>query len=110
MALCAADAIPEGEGRGFTVSTADGGELRVVVVHHQGAFHAFENRCAHFGVPLNVTTDYRFLDRGALVCQVHYARYDPQTGACLGGECNGEGLCPLALSRRGDRLYLHLPS
>lgn len=106
--LCADDEIPEGEGRSFSVERPGLSPLAVLVVHHQGEFRAYENRCAHFALPLNVRPDYTFVRDGAIVCQVHYARYAPEDGRCLRGDCDGEGLRPLRLTRHGTQLELLL--
>ena len=104
--LCTLDEIPEGLGRPFEVACADGTSVRVLVVRQAGEVYAYENRCSHFGVRLDVTPDYRFVEDGLIVCQVHYARYDLRSGACVRGECGVEGLRSLPVAVRDGAVHL----
>lgn len=104
--LCTADTIPEAEGRAFQVVQGDDRLLQVLLIRFHGQYYAYENACAHFGVRLDTTADYRFLDQGKVVCQVHYARYDPVTGACVGGECDKQGLRSLPIEITDTGIYL----
>lgn len=76
---------------------------KFIVFLYAGKLHCYLNACAHFGVPLNVLPDYQFFnpDRSALVCQVHYARYHPEDGRCLGGDCDGGGLQNIEIRTEG---------
>jgi nitrite reductase/ring-hydroxylating ferredoxin subunit len=96
----------------------DGGDGVRFTVHHRGedapAFairysrtvHAYVNRCAHRGVTLDWDPG-RFFDRSRryLVCAVHGAHYEPASGACVGGPCNG-GLVKLAVIEKDNAVYL----
>lgn len=102
-AICNCADIPVGEARSFKRPEAGA----VLVVHLAGGrFLAYEDRCTHFGVPLGVTRDYRYVDGGDIVCQVHYARYAAEDGRCLRGECNGQGLRPVRVAVIGGKVYL----
>jgi len=67
--------------------------LSVLVVHAIGGVCAFENKCPHLGVPLNgqgprvLEEENRYV-----VCTLHGAVFDPETGLCLGGPCRGKSL------------------
>lgn len=104
-AICDCADVPVGEARSF--KRVDTGLPAVLVVHLAGGrFLAYEDRCSHFGVPLGVTRDYRYLDGGDIVCQVHYARYAAEDGRCLRGECDGQGLRPVAVTVIGGKVYV----
>jgi nitrite reductase/ring-hydroxylating ferredoxin subunit len=62
------------------------------VVRHQGRVRAYLNRCAHVGLELDWNPGH-FLDdeRRWLICAVHGALYDPASGTCAGGPCEGRG-------------------
>ncbi len=106
--LCSINSIPEGKGRTFAVQLADGQELQIFVVRHQGQFYAYENACAHFGVRLDVTPEYSFLVNDEIVCQVHYARYDPVNGNCIRGDCDGQALRSLPLCLEASKIFLRV--
>jgi nitrite reductase/ring-hydroxylating ferredoxin subunit len=76
------------------------------VVRFHGGFHAFVNRCRHQSLPLDFG-DAHFFDEScdALVCCHHGARYDPQSGRCVDGPCEGARLTRLALESRGHQLW-----
>lgn len=82
----------------------DGGAVlaadeRVVVAKRGARVSAFQNRCPHAGYPLQ-RVDGRVIvqEERFIVCGVHGASFDVETGACVGGPCNGEGLTPVAVT------------
>lgn len=68
---------------------------------------AYENRCAHADYPLQ-RADGSILVQEAryLVCDVHGASYELDTGACAGGPCNGAGLRRVAVEVRDGLVRL----
>lgn len=106
--LCPTSDIPAGEGRSYPLPDGGARPRRILVVHHDGGFSAYHDRCAHFGVPLGVTAGYRYVEDGAIVCQVHYARYAVEDGRCLKGDCNGDGLEAVALELRDGTIWVRL--
>jgi toluene monooxygenase system ferredoxin subunit len=52
------------------------GATRVLIVRLDDGVHAFENRCAHLGLPL----DEGRLERCRLICAAHGWTYDARTG------------------------------
>jgi nitrite reductase/ring-hydroxylating ferredoxin subunit len=76
-------------------------------IRFRGRVYAYLNRCAH--VPMEMDWQPgRFFDFTGLYlqCATHGALYDPQTGDCLGGRCNGKGLLALAVCEREGGVYL----
>jgi toluene monooxygenase system ferredoxin subunit len=65
------DELPSGTMRGVVV---DG--QKVLLIHVDGMIAAFEDRCAHMGVPLS----NGFLEARSLVCFMHGWEYDALTG------------------------------
>jgi len=70
----ASDALWDGEKLGLTLQ----GEP-VLLVHIDGQFHAYEDRCLHKQVPLS---DGELSGR-VLRCSVHEWEYDVSTGDCI---------------------------
>ena len=72
----ALDALWPGEMVGVQV-----GNMKVVLINHEGTVHAFEDRCAHQAALLSKGR----LDGKVLTCSVHHWCYDVS---------NGEGINP----------------
>lgn len=71
----AAAKVDEVRSEGFKVVTLEG--HAVVLINHEGAFYALDNRCPHMGFPLHRGS----LNKGILTCDWHHARFD----LCSGG-------------------------
>jgi nitrite reductase/ring-hydroxylating ferredoxin subunit len=106
LICAAADLAEKGTGVRFTVEH-DGAPAPAFVVRFDSRPRAFLNRCGHVPVELDwqegVFFDY---DRAFLICATHGALYDPASGACVGGRCNGRGLVPLPVVERDGHVYL----
>lgn len=100
--LCQVTDIPE------TGLALEGPGWRLALVRRGERITAFVNACAHFGVRLNAKPDGGVFDpvRGTLVCHVHYARYSPDDGRCLSGECGTDGLVPVAVVVRDGTVMM----
>ncbi|MDB6063224.1 MAG: (2Fe-2S)-binding protein [Verrucomicrobiaceae bacterium] len=90
--LCALDALPEGETRGFEFD-----DISVFALRRNGVVYAYRNSCPHLGVELNWRED-EFLDAdgGLLQCATHGALFIAETGECVAGPCLGKHLQALA--------------
>lgn len=63
------------------------------LINYQGQFHAYVNRCRHMTTPLDFVRYQFFTEDGQhLVCLTHGALYDPVSGICLEGPCQGLSL------------------
>ncbi len=84
-----------------------GRRVNGLVVNHDGALHAWVNRCPHVGTPLDLW-DNEFLseDQRTLVCATHGAVFAPDSGRCLAGPCAGDALKPLPVRRDGDTIVV----
>jgi len=105
--ICASAALVEaGTGVRFTVKVA-GEAVPAFAIRCHGQAHAYLNRCGHVSVELDMLPGEFFESTGLyLICATHGALYDPASGACLGGPCNGRGLQPLVVTEREGGIYL----
>jgi nitrite reductase/ring-hydroxylating ferredoxin subunit len=90
--------IDGGDGVRFRLAAGQG-EQPAFAVRYRGRALGYLNRCAHTGLELDWIAG-RFLDSEGrwLICAAHGALYEPGTGACAGGPCDGRGgLIPVAL-------------
>ena len=70
-----------------------------------GRLVGFFNRCAHVTVPMDYA-DGEFLDgTGLIMCRVHGARYDPESGAPVLGPGRGP-LTRLLVEEDGDTILI----
>lgn len=103
--LCAFDDIAEPGAKGPFAVILDGEPAAVFVVRMAGRVTAFLDRCPHVGAPLEMEPD-QFLDLtgSEIICSMHGARFDPETGLCRLGPCRGKGLTPYAVTLRDGRV------
>jgi nitrite reductase/ring-hydroxylating ferredoxin subunit len=70
-----------------------GQKRRGFLLRHRDGFFAYENRCPHWGVDLDLG-DGRYYDAGSdrIYCKNHGALFVPQTGVCDHGPCRTRAL------------------
>lgn len=104
--ICASEVVLDG-GPGFRFEVPWYGERAAAfVIRHHGRAHAYLNRCAHVPVELDWQPGEFFdTSRLYLICAAHGALYDPASGACLGGRCNGRGLVALPVEEHDGQLF-----
>ncbi len=91
-----------GPGVRFTVEH-DGRAIEAFAIRHHGAVHAYLNVCAHQVVELDwVPGAFFTADRLHLICSLHGALYEPDTGRCVAGPCHGAALAKLEVSERAE--------
>lgn len=105
--ICSSEELAEGgAGVRFEVEGAQGTES-AFVVRFRGRAHAFLNRCGHTPMELDWKPGEFFDLTGLyLICATHGALFDPATGACLGGRCNGRGLDAVCIIEENGGVYL----
>lgn len=80
------------------------------VIRHEGTIVAYENLCRH--IPLSIDyADNRFFtaDGKHLICRTHGAIYEPLTGLCVRGPCEGSSLISLPIQIMEGTIWLCLP-
>lgn len=75
--ICATADIEKGRPFAVTIKGTD-----IIVCHGQDGYYAIVNMCTHAAAPLN---DGR-VRRNTIICPLHGARFDLQTGHCIGGQ------------------------
>jgi len=104
--ICPLHELPDPGAKGFTMGAGDW-PLRGFVVRRGQHVHAYVNHCPHAGFPLNWRPD-AFLSPQApvIVCAMHGALFEIETGICVSGPCEGLGLRTLPV--RVERGYVML--
>lgn len=105
--ICAVADLPDGgQGVRFCLETPHAGAPAFAVRWH-GEVFAYRNACPHAGVELDWNPGMLFdLSGEFLVCAMHGALFEPDTGACVAGPCAGQCLEPLSVSEREGNIYL----
>ncbi len=104
--ICPADELEEG-GLGVRFEVRRGEQtIPAFAIRWRGQVHAFLNRCGHVPIELD-WQEGEFFDysRLYLICSTHGALYDPATGACRGGRCEGRGLTAVPVVERDGAIY-----
>lgn len=105
--ICAtADLSESGDGVRFEV-LLQGRAEPAFAIRWRGRVRAYLNRCGHVPVELDFQPGQFFDYAGEyLICATHGALYDPASGQCRSGRCNGVGLVPLPVIERDGGVYL----
>lgn len=104
--ICASHELADGgDGVRFEVAGFRA-QKSAFVIRHRGRVHAYFNRCGHVPVELDFQHG-KFFDMTGLylICATHGALYDPTSGHCIGGRCNGKGLEALPVVERNGNVY-----
>jgi len=73
--------------------------------------HAYYNECPHIGLTLDwEDNDFFSLDFSRLVCKNHGAVFQPETGSCNQGPCEGAALKQIDVIVENDIVYAKLSS
>lgn len=107
---CAAGALEPGQAATFELARG-GGAVPGFIVNHGGRHFAYVNRCPHAGAALD-SRSLRFFSDDAihLVCSVHGAVFQPDTGVCVEGPCPGARLETLAVPCHSDVVVVTSPA
>ncbi|MGE0597205.1 MAG: Rieske (2Fe-2S) protein [Hyphomonadaceae bacterium] len=82
----------------------------VLLAKRAGVVFAYENQCTHALYPLHRADGGVLVQEGRyIVCAVHAASFELETGACAGGPCNGAGLPAVAVEVRDGAVFMPLP-
>jgi len=104
--ICESSALAD-SGHGLRFEVEYFGEAApAFAIRYKGRVHAYLNRCAHVAMELDWQEGVFFDSSGSvLICSTHGATYEPASGRCLGGPCNGAGLVKLRLEERDGAVY-----
>lgn len=91
-ATCILEKPGELEARGTELAPGDE-RRRFFVVRKNDCYYAYRNNCPHAGAPLNWNTN-QFLtyDNEFLLCSLHGAIFEIESGYCVAGPCEGDRL------------------
>ena len=105
--ICDSPALADGgKGVRFTLER-HGVTACAFAIRHDGRVHAYLNSCAHVAVELD-WLEGEFFDKFGLylIRSTHGATYEPATGYCIMGPCNGQHLVALKVAEHDGKVYL----
>lgn len=104
--ICGSAALADG-GLGVRFEVEYFGEpVPAFVVRFEGKVHSYLNRCSHVALELDWREgDFFGADGRDLICSAHGAVYDPASGKCRGGPCNGAPLVALRMEERDGKIF-----
>lgn len=89
--------------RHFRYADPFGKEAAGFVIRWRGELRAYRNLCPHWAVPIDGGAGEVWDGDGEeLMCVMHGALFDPETGRCTFGPADGEGLERFELEVSGD--------
>ncbi len=78
----------------------------IILVKQGENIHAYKNSCPHVGVPLDYGDGKCLIDEKVLLCSLHGAQFEADTGYCFAGPCSGDSLPRVAIHITEGRIYL----
>lgn len=108
--ICASGALVDGgDGVRFDID-GSAGPVAAFAVRAEGRVYAWRNACAHIPVELDWNPGKFFESSGIyLICATHGALYEPHSGLCVAGPCQGRSLQGIAVEERDGNIYLMTP-
>lgn len=80
-------------------------------IRYQGHVYAYLNQCRHIPVEMDYRDgDFFDLSKHYLICALHGATYQPDTGLCVRGPCRGSRLHSVKVEERDGQVYLVPPA
>ena len=90
--ICALHELADPGAKGFTMGSGDW-PLRGFVARSGATVRAYVNHCPHAGFPLNWQPDGFLASEAPLIlCVMHGALFEIETGRCVSGPCAGQAL------------------
>ena len=87
----------------FMIDDQELGEI--IVVEHNGV-HAFQNSCPHIGVGMDYGNGDCLFEPGVLLCSLHGALFEADTGLCIDGPCRGDHLKRIAIDIQPEGIFV----
>ena len=86
-------------------STAAGEE--VILLKCNGELHAYKNSCPHVGIGLDYGDGNCLTEEKDLLCSLHGARFEADSGYCTAGPCVGASLQRLSVAIEAGNIVLY---
>ncbi len=107
--ICKSESLLERE-KGVRFNLPELGErVSAFVIRFNGKPYAYFNQCAHLPVELDWNEgDFFTREQDYLICATHGAQYEPHTGHCVLGPCQGKRLRPILVNEQDGVISITL--
>ena len=109
MEILKSDIAEIGKAKSFLI-LFNGKELPAFVLNSKSGYVSYLNSCPHAFAPLDYDDDdfyYEPIDR--IVCKVHGATFQTESGNCDSGPCAGQGLTKLKVEEKEGSVLISAP-
>lgn len=102
--------VEEGRSVGFTYIDTTGIKADGFIFRKDGELHSYRNLCPHYPLPLDYD-DAEFFDHEEqyIMCRNHWALFEPKTGHCVSGPCEGACLKKFEVSEENGKIRVDIP-
>ena len=105
--VCRRELLPEGGTAVCFGITRQGQEYPAFAIAYDGEVHAYVNVCPHRGTSLDWQPGEVFDESGLyLICATHGAQFEPDTGLCIAGPCQGACLQRIPVTLEAGHVVL----
>ncbi len=84
----------------------DANDEEIILVKQAETIHAYRNSCPHVGIGLDYGDGSCLHDESTLVCSLHGALFEADTGYCTAGPCSGQSLKRVPITIRDGKIFL----
>lgn len=104
--ICASDALAE-RGKAVVWDVVQWGRpARAFALRYEGRVVSYLNRCVHVPTEMDWQEgEFLDMDRRWILCSIHGAHYEPETGRCAAGPCGRGQLTPIATVERDGQVW-----
>ena len=86
---------------------SNGENLTGFALLFEGTYYVYKNQCQHPPVELDWEGNQFFDEENKfIICATHGAIYQPETGLCVGGPCNGKKLTTMPFEIEEDSIVV----
>lgn len=78
----------------------------IILVKQAEQVHAYRNSCPHIGVGLDYGDGSCLIDGDTLICAMHGALFEADTGYCIDGPCSGKSLERIPIRIEDGKVFL----
>jgi nitrite reductase/ring-hydroxylating ferredoxin subunit len=102
--LCSIAEFSETSSKGFIIDNKE-----LFIVHQEGVFFAYANKCPHLGINLEFKKDaFLNVEKEFIQCSSHGALFEISSGRCVSGPCLGQALETIDVEVIQERLYIDI--
>lgn len=104
--LCPLVDIADPGSKGFEFGE-EAQHFAMFVIRKEGEIFAYRNSCPHAGHPLDFPPDrFLTLDGKSIKCASHGALFEPKTGTCTDGPCEGRALLAIPVYLKAGIIHI----